>query len=467
MTRNATLLCATLLLALASVAAAAQCTVVDIDLTKGEPTDKRLKIEGGQWEKGWRVVGDLDRIVIDAGYEIKNGYFEVIVARQGGVTFAEGQRKRNWLGLFACDTMNQCPGGYARAGGEGYAFSKAEIFSAKQTNTICEKKFGEYVDWVMDDKTLHTVRAEMRDGVMKWTNKVGEKTGQSACGDEAQPVTHFRYATVGGVLNEKKGWHHGSLVGLRVLRMTIVDYDRATACKGIPAGARGVVFDTNLRQGPSAFKGTVRGGEWNEGWRVTGNNQRLVWDAGYPVKNGYFEFWLTADAPPSSPLTEFRGKVHNPDVHWAGVSGIADLAPMKRHVFALRLGQTKEGVGQGHGWSKIVVLGADNEGESEKTEQVMGDYAWWKPLADGKKIIHFKMEWKDGVASLYLPDGSKQSCRTKGKLGNEVLISGLRYAWVGGIDEELKTAIPGLRFLRARLVDLEGAATPQQKSAQK
>jgi hypothetical protein len=442
-----------LLLAAAVTSAFAQCEVVSVDLTKGAPKDKRFTVKGGAWEKGWRVAGDLDQIVIDAGYEIKNGYFEVVVTRKDAGPFPE--RKRNWMAALACAEGHQCPGGMARAGAAGYGFSKAEIFSAKQTNTICEKKFGEYADWVMDDQTEHVVRAEVRGGVMTWTNKVGDKRGQSACGDETQPVTHFRYATVGGVLNEKKGWHHGSLVGLRVLRMTVVDYDRASGCKGIPPGERGVVFDTNLRQGPGAFKGTVRGGEWNDGWRVTGNDQRLVWDAGYPVKNGYFEFWMTADTPPASPLTEFRGKIHHPDVHWAGVSGVADLAPMKKHVFALRLGQKTEGMSKGHGWSKIVVLGANNEGETEKTEQVMGDYAWWKPLSDGKKIIHFKMEWKDGVASLYLPDGSKQSCRTTGKMGNEVLISGLRYAWLGGIDEELKTAIPGMRFLRARLVDLD------------
>lgn len=220
-----------LLLALASITAAAQCTVVDLDLTKGKPTDKRLKIEGGQWEQGWRVAGDLDRLVIDAGYEIKNGYLEVVVARKGGVNFAQGAHKRNWLGLFACDTMNQCPGGYARAGGEGYAFSKAEIFSSKQPNTICEKKFGAYGDWVMDDQTTHTIRAEIRNNAMTWTSKVGDKTGQTACGDQAQPVTHFRYATIGGILGEKKGWHHGSLVGLRLLRAAIVDYDKKQGCK--------------------------------------------------------------------------------------------------------------------------------------------------------------------------------------------------------------------------------------------
>ncbi|AQG77987.1 hypothetical protein [Spirosoma montaniterrae] len=215
-----------------------------------------------------------------------------------------------------------------------------------------------------------------------------------------------------------------------------------------------IVFDTDLTKGPAAFSGTVRGGVWDNGWRVTDNDQRLVWDAGYPVRNGTFEFWLTADQPPVAPLKTFRGKTHHPDVHWAGVSGVADLASMQKHVFALRLGQAREGMAVGHGWSKIVVLGANNAGETEKTEQVMGDYAWWKPVADGRQRIYIKMEWHDGIASLYLPDGSKASCRTTGKQGNDVRISDLRYAWLGGIDAELQTTFPGMRFIRARLTDL-------------
>jgi hypothetical protein len=436
-----------------------QCRVIDLDLAKTKPTDSRVRVEGGTWDGGWRVSGDLDRLLIDVGYQIKNGYFEVVVTRQGGVTFTE--RKRNWMGLAACEDMNQCPGGYARAGGEGYAFSKAEIFAAQQPHTLCEQKFGAYADWVMDDRTEHVVRADVRNGVMTWSNRVGERSGQTSCGSADQPVTQFRYAVVGGILDQKKGWHHGSLVGLRVLRAVVVDYDKPAGCPPVLVKTGKVVFDTDLTKGPGAFRGTVRGGTWDGGWRVTGNDQRLVWDAGYPVRNGTFEFWLTADAPPASPLTEFRGKVHHPDVHWAGISGIADLAPMKRHVFALRLGQQKEGLAQGHGWSKIVVLGPDNDVDTEKTEQVMGDYAWWKPRSDGKQIIHVKMEWRDGVASLYLPDGTRAACRTQGKGGTDVLISGLRYAWLGGIDEELKTAIPGMRFLRARLIDLDGS-TPRK-----
>jgi hypothetical protein len=204
----------------------AQCRIVDLDLSKGKPKkSKSLSVKGGKWDKGWRVVGDTDQIVVDAGYDIKNGYFEVVATRKGSLIFPE--RKRNWMGLFACNKGNQCPGGYARAGDPMYEFSKAEIFAANQTHTICENKFGKFADWSMDDKTEHIVRAKIQDKIMTWSNNFG---GETSCGSKEQPVTHFRYGTVGGILDQKVGWHHGSLVGLRVLRITIVDLDKPEGC---------------------------------------------------------------------------------------------------------------------------------------------------------------------------------------------------------------------------------------------
>jgi enterochelin esterase-like enzyme len=127
---------------------------------------------------------------------------------------------------------------------------------------------------------------------------------------------------------------------------------------------------------------------------------------------------------------------------------------MEKHVFALRLGQTQVG-GKGHGWSKIVVLGKNNEVDTEKTEIVVGDYALWKSLSDGKQIIHIKMEWRDGVASLYDYYGNKKECPIEGKKGKPVKIGDLRYAWIGTADDEPRFNVKGMRILRARLVDLD------------
>jgi hypothetical protein len=212
------------LLLAAGVLVAAEHRILDLDLMHGPPPadDKRVRVEGGAFEpgQGWRVVGELDRIVFDAGYDIKNGYFEVVVARRGDLAFKE--RKRNWMGFSGSQFSTQAPGAYARAGDPMYGFSKAEFFASTQSATIGEHKFGDAKDWVLDDRTTITVRAEVKDNIMTWTNSRGGKT---SAGSASQPITYVRYASVGGILDRKFGWHHGSLVGLRVLRMTVVDYD--------------------------------------------------------------------------------------------------------------------------------------------------------------------------------------------------------------------------------------------------
>ncbi|HYO84473.1 MAG TPA: hypothetical protein VES20_23930 [Bryobacteraceae bacterium] len=72
---------------------------------------------------------------------------------------------------------------------------------------------------MLDGRTEHIVRAEVRGNVMSWT--LNGTTG-TACGSAAEPVTHFRYVTLGGILEEKLGWHQGSLVGLTVRRIKVV-----------------------------------------------------------------------------------------------------------------------------------------------------------------------------------------------------------------------------------------------------
>ena len=196
--------------------------ILDLDLTKGPPpADPRLRIEGGEWDRGWRVVGDLDRILFDAAYDIRNGYFEVTVTRRGSLTLEP--RKRNWMGFSASQFFTQAPGAFARSGDPMYDFSKAEFCASSQSATIAEKKFGKVEDWVLDDKTTITVRAEVRNNVMTWSNSNG---GSTSAGSAEQPISFVRYAVVGGILDHRLGWHSGSMVGLRVLRMTVVDYDK-------------------------------------------------------------------------------------------------------------------------------------------------------------------------------------------------------------------------------------------------
>src|SRR5205823_4036367 len=59
-----------------------------------------------------------------------------------------------------------------------------------------------------------------------------------------------------------------------------------------------VLLDVDLTQG-SAGAGEVTGGKFDGGWRVTSKDgQRIVWDAGRPLANGYFEVSYTMAKPP-------------------------------------------------------------------------------------------------------------------------------------------------------------------------
>lgn len=98
---------------------------------------------------------------------------------------------------------------------------KAEIFASTQSETICEKKFGEAADWILDGKTEHVVRVEVKNNAMTWSNG----KGSASCGSDAQPVNYFRWIMLGGVLDKKLGWHHGSLVGVTFLRLKVVAED--------------------------------------------------------------------------------------------------------------------------------------------------------------------------------------------------------------------------------------------------
>jgi hypothetical protein len=192
-------------------------TVLDLDFRQGSFSNPRIAVHGGKWDNGWNVTGDTDRILIDLERDIRDGSVEVVVTRTGELNFTE--RKRNWLGVFASPAGHQSAGGYARAGAEMYGFSKAEIFASTGSSTICEKKFGEASDWILDGKTEHVVRVEVKNNVMTWSNG----RSSASCGGDGQPVNYFRWIMLGGVLDHKLGWHNGSLVGLKFLRLRVID----------------------------------------------------------------------------------------------------------------------------------------------------------------------------------------------------------------------------------------------------
>jgi hypothetical protein len=70
-------------------------------------------------------------------------------------------------------------------------------------------------------------------------------------------------------------------------------------CASLPAADRPrTIFDVDLTKG-SAGPGRVSGGVWDKGWRLTGaKNERIVFDAGAPVANGFFEVGFAVERLP-------------------------------------------------------------------------------------------------------------------------------------------------------------------------
>lgn len=78
----------------------------------------------------------------------------------------------------------------------------------------------------------------------------------------------------------------------------IISYLAAVGLLAPAIFAERVVFDVDLTRG-NAGAGAVTGGVWDKGWRTTGaTNERIVFDAGRPITNGFLEASLTINRAP-------------------------------------------------------------------------------------------------------------------------------------------------------------------------
>jgi hypothetical protein len=198
----------------------------------------------------------------------------------------------------------------------------------------------------------------------------------------------------------------------------------------VPPGR--VLLDVDLTKG-RAGPGRVEGGRWERGWRVTDHGQRIVWDAGYPIRNGRLEAWFTMDRDPLSP-TGARGQ-------WLGMHGQSNLT-LKPQYLQLRGGRSN------YGFSKLRVKG---EG-SVRCEIKGGALEQWR--ADDKTVMRVVLEWKDGVPVYVDPAGTAHACTEYHKATGPIVVSALRWAFIGSDNSEQGAALPGMRFLRVRLTDL-------------
>lgn len=201
-----------------------EVVLLDVDLTTGSAGPGL--VEGGAWDGGWRVVAEKgDRIVFDAGHPVAAGYFEVRFTMRSS-PYVDPPRKVNWVGLYEDASLSQNTGDgdvfYARAGNPKYRFSKAKAYGKKFDKTEWEPAVGDPSSWVTDDRTVHTVRLEWRDGRAIFHDPRGDVTPcpEKHCNSRL-PIDELRYAFIGG-----DRYLDYSLVGLRFLRAKLVEYQR-------------------------------------------------------------------------------------------------------------------------------------------------------------------------------------------------------------------------------------------------
>jgi hypothetical protein len=217
------LITALLSLALLVSSAVSEETLFDIDLTAGSAPG--ATVSGGAWEDGWRVKSHGNRIVLDAGVKIANGYVEARFTCNKA-PWNLGIDKTNWFGLYEEADLTHGGQGdvaYLRQGQTKYGFSrmKASGKGMNSTHDIMEKSFGSTSDWKLDDQTVHTVRFTWKDGVVTYrgTANNGLSCNLASCTGE-NAIDEIQYAFIGGDRTYGK-----SVIGTRFLSIKFVDLD--------------------------------------------------------------------------------------------------------------------------------------------------------------------------------------------------------------------------------------------------
>ncbi|MCI0663244.1 MAG: hypothetical protein L0220_19430 [Acidobacteria bacterium] len=209
-----------------------------------------------------------------------------------------------------------------------------------------------------------------------------------------------------------------------------------------------VVFDLDLTRGPSVLPPgvTVAGGIWDQGWRVTANEQRIVIDAGYPLRNGLLEVALTRK---EAPLVADQ-------INFIGIFEKSAIAISDRGGDALifRAGRAESQLGvQG---TIMAFTGEQSERRAGAIwEDRIGSSGDWK--IDDKTPAALKFEWRNGSSALTEINGNVLKCKND---CNGTLNS-LRYVVLGSDRSEGEASLIGARFLKVRLTDLDVSSEEQ------
>jgi hypothetical protein len=208
-----------------------------------------------------------------------------------------------------------------------------------------------------------------------------------------------------------------------------------------------VVFDLDLTRGPSVLPPgvIVAGGIWDQGWRVTANEQRIVIDAGYPLRNGLLEVALTRK---EAPLVADQ-------INFIGIFEKSAIAPDRGgDALIFRAGRAE---------SQLGVQGTIMAFTSEQSERRAG--AIWEDrigssgdwMIDDKTPAALKFEWRNGSGALTEINGNVLKCKND---CNGTLNS-LRYVVLGSDRSEGGASLIGARFLKVRLTDLDVSGEEQ------
>jgi hypothetical protein len=424
----------------------------DVDFTQGlGQLPPGAKVLGGEWRHGWRVTDNGQRLVLDPGRPVKNGRLEVTLTRYEVTNDAVAylQPALNWravpVSIHELETLAKPTGVRAdsfriQVGNHEQPGNIQGVIRAgaqEEGGARWMQNFGRWSDWICDDRTPQTLALEWRNGIAT----VHDVTGKAWTAPKPAPLDALRYVALGGD-NETIG----SALGVRFLRARLIDLDLPPQFAAPPLRRR-VVFDVDLTQGAAALPAAaaVLGGQWDEGWRVTGNQQRIVLDAGYPIRNGCLELKMTRKrtVQTAQKMNAF-GLYEHAAIDQAGVHG---------DIFYVRIGMTEisQGVqGNVKAFGRVDTKPGDNLAHAGMHwEERFGKFADW--VLDDKTPVTMKLEWKNGNAFLTEIKGRVLTC-PNGCAGS---IDALRYAVLGGDRYDGGGSLVGLRFLAAKLTDYD------------
>jgi hypothetical protein len=428
--------------------------VFDLDFTTGAAAlPKTAKVIGGEWRGGWVPTDNGQRIEIDAGREIRNGSLEVTFTRSNWSDDVRAYTLPEWF--YNAKVINLFEKG--DLSGESiqfqvYSRQRIENNQAIVSGGGWQQKIGKWSDYVCDGRTPMTVRLEWKDGRVACT----DVKGQTASGGK-QP-TKLRYVALGG---ERR--RPGSALGMRFLAARLIDLDQGAApaardwskakitpqkevplaAETVPAGARTrVVFDLDLTKGVSVLPKSawVRGGQWEGGWRVTANRERIVLDPGYPIKNGALEVAFTRkDVPATAEKIDVVSVHETPNIDHTDLHGDA---------FVLRIGASETNMGLQAGiktFSKERIPVHFGEGWGQR----FGQHEDW--VLDDKTPHRFRFEWRNG--RMFFNDSKGRTFRCEKDCDN--YLDRLRFVALGGDRYDGGPSLVGARFLRVKLEDFD------------